>query len=635
MSHQQDEQYRVQEEPTDNGCAPADENDGNRKMAIDTEDLFDLANDIIYTLDLNGYITTFNETALSIYGYTREETEGVHIEHLVDPEYRELVKESIRRKADGEIRSNRYELLTRKKDGTPVWVEVNARLIDTTRGTEILGIARDITDRKTAEMEKEKSENRFKAMITHLSDIIWVIEPDVTIKWHSPSLKRILGYEDSYLIGRKGTDYIHPDDMDVIGSEMAKVVKKKNDYTPTPFRFRHRDGHWVWLEATANNMMDNPYVNGIVITTRYIGDRVRAENALKESEKKYRTLFEGANDAIIILEGEKFVECNREAMRIYGCERHELIGKRPWELSPERQPDGCSSITKARKLIEQTMENGSIRFYWKNKRCDGSLFDGDVSLSTIELHGKIYLQTVLRDITESRKKEKEIIEHRNRAKFYLDLLGHDIGNLHQGIFTSLQLADLYMEDESRREMALKNAMELTLRSMGLSKNVLLLSRITSLPREFRTMDMKEVVTGSVEEMSQSFSDVDIDLDLDTEKGDTLVYCEPIIEQLFSNILHNAVQVQQNTRPWIGVSIRNREDRVRIDISDKGPGIPENMKRTMFNRIERSSDRAHTGVGLTLVRELVERYRGEIEIKDRVEGDPEKGALFRISLPRAD
>ncbi|MEA1959628.1 MAG: PAS domain S-box protein [Chloroflexota bacterium] len=139
--------------------------------------------------------------------------------------------------------------------------------------------------------------------------------------------------------------------------------------------------------------------------------RKRAEEALQESEERFRTLFETANDAIHLMDGDTFVECNSRAVEMYGCDdRSDMVNHTPMDFSPARQPDGRDSKEKALEYINAALCGRPQRFYWKHHRKDGTPLDVEVSLSRLNLHGKTYLQTIGRDITERKLAEKALQE---------------------------------------------------------------------------------------------------------------------------------------------------------------------------------------------------------------------------------
>uniref|UniRef100_A0A7V3VU73 PAS domain S-box protein n=1 Tax=candidate division WOR-3 bacterium TaxID=2052148 RepID=A0A7V3VU73_UNCW3 len=123
---------------------------------------------------------------------------------------------------------------------------------------------------------------------------------------------------------------------------------------------------------------------------------------------KYQTLFESAADGIMILKDYKFVECNRKALEMFGCRAEDIMGKYPYEFSPEIQPDGMVSKEKAIRMMDEALRGNPILFEWRHKRLEGSLFDTEVSLRRFDLHDGVYLLALVRDITERKRMEEQL-----------------------------------------------------------------------------------------------------------------------------------------------------------------------------------------------------------------------------------
>ncbi len=136
--------------------------------------------------------------------------------------------------------------------------------------------------------------------------------------------------------------------------------------------------------------------------------RKRAEEKLRESEARYRTLFEAANDAIFLVKGDRFVDCNPKTLEMFGGSRSEIIGASPYALSPPEQPDGSKSDVKAMKYIEKALSGEPQRFEWRHRRLDGALFDTEVSLNPVTLGGEVLLQAIVRDITQRKQADEAL-----------------------------------------------------------------------------------------------------------------------------------------------------------------------------------------------------------------------------------
>ncbi len=185
------------------------------------------------------------------------------------------------------------EIEMRRADGEPLWVEGVARPLTDPSGKTIAfeGSLLDVTARRRLEQEIRASGERFRALVQNASDVICVINERAEFEYVTPSAKTELGYEPEELLGRSGFDLIHPDDLAVVAEAFGAVLQHANAGTPTEYRFRHANGQWVAVESIANNMLDQPGVGGIVLTSRVITERKRAEAELSESRRRLSTLL--------------------------------------------------------------------------------------------------------------------------------------------------------------------------------------------------------------------------------------------------------------------------------------------------------------------------------------------------------
>jgi PAS domain S-box-containing protein len=164
----------------------------------------------------------------------------------------------------------------------------------------------------------------------------------------------------------------------------------------------------------------NGNISGIILVFSDNTEQKRAEEQLRESEESYRTLFESANDAIFIVHDGLFTACNEKATEILHCGKEEIIGKSPWDFSPEFQPDGKPSKTIVEEHDALVLDGIPLNFEWTHLRFDKTSFIAEVGLVKIHIHGKPYIQVTTRDITERKKTEKELIESENLLHNIID-----------------------------------------------------------------------------------------------------------------------------------------------------------------------------------------------------------------------
>ncbi|MFQ5583909.1 MAG: PAS domain S-box protein, partial [Calditrichia bacterium] len=148
-------------------------------------------------------------------------------------------------------------------------------------------------------------------------------------------------------------------------------------------------------------------VQDLIMISDITGQK-KIEQALVDNTERYRTLFESANDAIFLMEGEIFVECNQKTLEMFACTSEQIIGQPPYRFSPEKQPDGRNSMEKAHEKIDAAFRGEPQFFQWLHCRYDGTPFYAEVSLNKIELSGKLHLLAVVRDVTKRKEAEEEL-----------------------------------------------------------------------------------------------------------------------------------------------------------------------------------------------------------------------------------
>jgi PAS domain S-box-containing protein len=149
---------------------------------------------------------------------------------------------------------------------------------------------------------------------------------------------------------------------------------------------------------------------------------IKARTALQRNETKYRTLYESASAAVMLLDETKFIDCNEATTELFGYpNREEFCAKNPGDVSPPFQPDGTDSLTASKNHINEALQKGSCTFDWIYRRANGDDFPAEVFLNALEMEGRVILQSIVRDVTERKQAEQALLEERNRARMYLDV----------------------------------------------------------------------------------------------------------------------------------------------------------------------------------------------------------------------
>ncbi len=202
-------------------------------------------------------------------------------------------------------------------------------------------------------------------------------------------------------------------------NKYRKSVLVEGAYEGEEF-FPHLGGDGKWFFFTAAPLRN---VNGITIgaieSLHDITEWKKINDRIVSSEGKFRSIFENANDAIFLMNEDTFIECNPKTEETFGCDRKDILQRKPYEFSPPHQPDGCHSKEKTLERINAAFTGEPQFFEWKHKKLDGTLFDAEVSLNRIEIEGKAMLQAVVRDITERKQTEEKL---RNSEEKYRNLV---------------------------------------------------------------------------------------------------------------------------------------------------------------------------------------------------------------------
>lgn len=337
---------------------------------------------------------------------------------------------------------------------------------------------------------------------------------------------------------------------------------------------------------------------------------------------RYRAIVENSMDNIYICEvgTGKIIESNSSMRELLGYSDDEMDELTVFDFidHPRYNIEG---------YIRLIQEKGHLRIRNRRyRRKDGSLVDIEATCSLLKEDDRTLLCVVSRDMTEILEHERMLVEERNRAEFYLDVLSHDIGNLHQGILGFVKMCKKYDGDQNRSRSCIDNIDILTMRSVHIVNNLKVLSRIEDEQADMVGLYPEPLIRTCINMVKTSIPSKEPSFVIDIPKKRILA--DPNIKYAFYNIIHNAVKYQVAERPEVRISARESLDGyLRFSIKDHGRGIPFSLRSEIFKREQ--LNKKHGGLGLSVAGSLVQRSRGMIWIENL---DDPGGTVVVIKLP---
>ncbi|SKB31935.1 PAS domain S-box-containing protein [Maribacter arcticus] len=302
------------------------------------EKIMNASLDIICTIDEEGYFLSINKACKRIWGYEPKDLIGTNYKELVYEEDIALTQDSADSVLAGEKVvnfENRY--LHKNKTIVPMLWSSNW---DEKDGV-IYCVARDITEKKKAELQLENSERRFRTLVQEGSDLIGILDKDANFIYVSPTSTRILNTTPQGFIGNKVFDFVHVDDYEMFYNQFQTIYNKAQ-ITIEPFRFKNKEGKLVWIETIATNKLDDPSINGIILNSKDITEKKKAAVQLEQSEKRFKTLVQEGSDMICIVdEHANFSYASPTSTKILSITPEEFIGTNAFDYV---HPDDYETI---------------------------------------------------------------------------------------------------------------------------------------------------------------------------------------------------------------------------------------------------------------------------------------------------
>jgi len=514
----------------------------------------------------------------------------------------------------------------------------------------------------------EDHDARFRALVRYSSDVITVIGADGAVRFNTPAVAPVLGYQPDELVGRAVWEFVHPDDLATVQQRFAAALAAPGTVVPVTFRFRHRSGHWVPLESIGSNRLDDPSVQGVVVNSRDLTDRYDAEREKTALLEVGRALITALNSPDLL------GRLCAVTARALGCDRsHTLLldeqepvlriaashGDAPEALEISRTmrlPAALGESILARLRDDDVTQADAVRdplvaainaqygvsasMYLALRRGDAIIGVQTAQYRAGPPHFSAAQERIGRGIAQLASlaledaRLLEQLEHANRLKSeFVATMSHELRtplNIilgYHGLLLDGTFGALTGDQHDAVLRAERNARSL----LELISTTLDLSRLESgrVP-----LDLRELAVADL------FSDLEAELrDLPLRPGvrvdwhpvpplPVLVTDAAKLKVVLKNLLGNAAKFTH--AGTIDVRAAARRDGIEIAVVDSGVGIAAEHVPVIFDAFRQADGAAHGGVGLGLyiVRRLLDELDGTVE----VESAPARGSTFRVWVP---
>ncbi|MFC1476471.1 PAS domain S-box protein [Fibrobacterota bacterium] len=599
--------------------------------------IIDHVADVLWRIDLNGKVTFVTPSVEKLTGYSIDEFLSLPAAHFIEEESKKLADSVIL----GLIKKNDYTPKSIQqqcicKDGTKKWTEVTLSLEPDASGKPkaVIGVTRDITERKQVEKSLRESEEKFRSILKSMDDLVFVLDKhNRYVSYYAPENK--LYVKPDVFLGKKHSE-VMPAFIDELFTNALMEVKQ-NKIAEYEYQLEVPDGlHWYNMKLSP--IMEGDEYAGLVAVARDITERKKTEEALIKSEQKCRNVFESVNDGIFTMDlNGTYTEVNKRVLEMYGLNStDEIIGKNGFEfVAPQ-------DIEKAKEGMKKVLEGGSVvRQEFNTLRVDGREITIEVTGSLLkdESGNPIGITGIARDITERRRVVEELrkTERLESLGFLAGGIAHDFNNLLSGIFGQIELAIANRTSEQKVLQSLERALQAMNRARDLTHQLLTFSSGGAPIKKLISIgdDLRESVTFALSgsNIHPVFSIDENLLPVDADQSQ--------INQVINNILLNARQAMPEGGT-IEIEAENFDLKtekslplkqgmyVQIAVKDHGIGMPGDILEKIFDPFY-TTKQTGSGLGLSICYSIIKKHDGHIT----VDSTPGAGSVFTIYLPASE
>ncbi|SPF46993.1 putative Histidine kinase [Syntrophobacter sp. SbD1] len=401
-----------------------------------------------------------SEGARIIYGLEGSEWSMPEVQSVPLPEYRGMLDNALKGLIEEGKPYNVEFKIRRPTDGKIIDIHSIAEY--SSEKEVVFGVIQDITERKRAEAGLRESEELYRTLVRLSPDAISMADQNGLLTFSSPKARQMFGHSpDEEILGRNLLSSVVPEEQEKASANIRHLMTE-GTLTATEFTLLKKDGTSFIGEVNAA-VIHSPDGGPmrIIIITRDVTERKRAEDALRQSERNYREIFNTANDAIFVHDADTgtILDVNDSMLHLFGFSREEAL-----RLSPNDSSLGTSpySAVEVRQWMAKAIEEGPQVFEWHARKKSGELFWVEVALKSADISGQRRMLAIVRDMTERKQAEDSLRESEERfSKFFrASPVGTSIARWSDGPIVDANDAFLRLFGYTRQEVIGHNPFEL-------------------------------------------------------------------------------------------------------------------------------------------------------------------------------
>lgn len=622
-------------------------------MITNSNLLLQSLSDAVLMLDLDGYIKFSNSSTSTITGFLSQELINKPLSVVYNNDVIKTEYELSLAKKKGKFISEGWRT---RKDGSRFWGELSLTLIkEESNPVGYSCLLRDVTEKKTAELELRNSEERFRMMVEGVRDYaIFMLDPTGHIISWNEGAKRLKGYSSSEIIGKHfSTFYIAEDLESKKPARELEIAIAAGKYEEEGWRVK-KNGSLFWANVVITALFNEQNkLIGFSKVTRDLTERKDNEENLRQSEERYRSLVEQVTDYGIFMLDEKgrIISWNEGARRLKGYNSDEIIGKYFSIFYPEEDLMNGKPAheLKVAREVGKYEEEG-----WRLRK-DGSLFWANVIITAVYNKAGVLLgySKVTRDLTERKENERALREAYDKYRSLADelkitnteltyanaeleqftsIVSHDLQEPIRTIKSFLQLIEMKLSDGQYEALHtyISKSINAANRMRELIQNLLHYSQLGKDQVDWESIEVNELIGQVLQNLKtaidSSRAQITIETEVDTIYGDSVQ-----LAQLLQNLVSNALKFTDTDKPRVRIRCQREKDgHVKFAVHDNGIGIAkadQDKVFEIFRRLNTQKDYPGTGIGLAICKKIVDRHGGRIW----PESHPGNGTTFYFTL----